>query len=350
MPSPARRPKINILSLSPWPFGGPTSLTVHTYKCLKSAGWDVKVLRPNNNRDEGRTRLMALDVPYQNVSVERAVCECRDTPAIMTSVAREKDLRDPETIYKLIDVGCYVVVHGYKSHTQFQHLEYLGNSGRGLCVRQSMQGVYPGIDLFLPHPYLPKYFNRWWTGNGFARDSYPFLSSRKHAGSLAMVVKHKNPEIILEANRLLDHNKRIKFLGGEDRMYAKFRLSKQYPEYEFSQRFSNKTAPVDVAAGYKFMIDLTSYEVGNGGTQYTFFEAMDAGCVLTINRDWLKDVGDMKENVNCVPIAGHGELAGVLSYVVYRNILDSLAPGYAATLAAHGPQAFSKAVKELISC
>lgn len=347
MPKPKRRPRINLFNLSPWNFGGFTSVTVHAFWCLQAAGWDVRVLRPNLDRDESKDRLMALDVPYRNVSVDTAMQRCMDAPSLMTGVAREKDLRDPDTIYKMIDAGCHVVVHGYTEHKQFQHLEKLGGSGQGVCVRESMKGIYPGVDQYLPHPYCPTFFSKWCDPTGQIID-YDFLKRRKPAGSVAMVVKHKNPEIILEANRRIPPERRIKFLGGEDRMYAKFTLSQKYPEYEFVKRFSNKISPVMLCRNYELMVDLTVFGAGNGGTQYTFMEAMDAGCVLIVHRDWLNDVGCMHYGENCLAVGEPIELSNLVRGDNYLDYVTALARGYASTLQRHGPEAFSNAVESLL--
>lgn len=342
--------KLILLNLSPWSYGGFASVTAHAYRCLIAEGWEVEILRPNNNRDERTTRLMSLGVPYRNVSVDTARRLCEGVPSLMTGVAREKDLKDPQTIYKLIDVGARVIVHGYTEHKQFQHLDYLGKSGQGVCVRESMCGVYTAIEQYLPHPYFPKYLSQW-----IDSPQSSLLTRRDRAASVAMVVKHKHPEIILEANRqitkLLGTDEfHIKFLGGEDRMFAKFTLSKRYPEYEFTQRFSSKVHPASVCSKHQIMVDLTVFGAGNGGTQYTFMEAMDAGSVLVVHKDWLQDVGDMQEGVNCLAVATSTELAELVCTLRYKQQLTSLREGYRVLLDQHGPKSFSNSIRRLFNC
>lgn len=343
MPKIPTKPKFIIFNLSPWSFGGFTSVTAHAYLCLKEAGWDVQVLRPNIDKDEPKERRMALDVPYRNVSVATALELCKSTPSLMTGVAREKDLRNPDTIYKLIDAGCHVIIHGTIEKKQFQHVDYLLGTDRAVCIRESMRGVLPNLKKYIPQPYSPAYFNAWYG----AEDQAKFLKGRNHAGAVAMVVKHKNPQIILEANRHLDPDLQVQFLGGEDRMYAKFTLSKKFPEYKFASRFSSKVPPVSICRDWQFMVDLTVFEVGNGGTQYSFMEAMDAGCVLVIHREWLRDIGCMKEGVNCLAVSDATELAKLIKTKSYKRTLETLSEGYASTLAGHGPESFSKSIGRL---
>ena len=54
---------------------------------------------------------------------------------------------------------------------------------------------------------------------------------------------------------------------------------------------------------YKFNIDMTLIKGDGGGTQYTWLEAWDAGCIPIIHKEWLLDTpDDMREDYNCMVI------------------------------------------------
>lgn len=336
--------KVKIVNLSPWPVGGFTSVTRHAYKCLAATGVDVEVLRPNLDKDEKTSRLLSpvKDVTYRNVSVSTLLKECKDTMTLVTGVARTKDLRDPDTIPKLIDIGAKILVHSHLEHKQFDHIELLEGTGCGVSIRQSLVGVYSGVDQYLPHPYSARYtpLNR-----------LTFMSKgikSKRAGCLAMVVAHKNPDMILEANRLLPADKHIEFIGKENRMYTKFQLSKKYPEYEL-RNGGVKCDPAIACKPYQMMVDLSLFDVGNGGTQYVFLETIDGGAVCVIHRGWLKERGDMKEGVNCLAVESPEELARLVKTFSYPKQFEKVRKGGEKLLEQHGPQAFTEAVAGLFT-
>lgn len=333
---------VNIVNLSPWSVGGFTSVTRHAYKCLRAAGVDARIIRPNIDKDEKFERKLSPvnDVVYRNVSVNTMMKMCKDTMTIVTGVARTKDLRDPDTIPKLIRVGAKILVHSHLEHKQFDHIELLQDTDAGVSIRQSLVGVYDGVNQYLPHPYHTRYspLNRL----GFMKKEI----KKKKAGCLAMVVSHKNPQIILEANRLLPDNRCIEFIGKENRMYTKFHLSKKYPEYQL--RNGGVTCdPAIACKPYELMVDLTLFDVGNGGTQYVFLESIDGAAVCVIHRGWLKEAGDMKEGVNCLAIESPEELAELVKTFNYPKSFEKVRKGGEQLLKRHGPEAFTKAVKEL---
>lgn len=81
-------------------------------------------------------------------------------------------------------------------------------------------------------------------------------------------------------------------------------------------------------------IDLTEFSWDGGGAQYTFLEAMDAGCSLIINRKWTQYAGEMRDGYNCHVAGSADELVALVS--------DHITPNYdmyLETLYAHAANA-----------
>ena len=326
--------KVYLINLSPWSVGGFTSVTAHAYKCLREVGVDVELLRLNLDKTEKFNRKMSVDasIPYHNTSVKDALKKIKGVPTIVTGVAREKDLSDTDTIKKLIKADARVIVHGYKEHVQFEHIPYLKNA---ITIRKSILGMYDGVDDYLVQPYMCE------------KDLNIESNRRKKAVVIATIVKHKNPHIILEANRLIRAKRnRVDFKANEDRMFAKFTLQKKYPEYQLGKSWPAAISGAQICSHYDFAVDLTVFGKGNGGTQYCFMEAMDAGTVNIIHRDWLKDKGDMKEDKNCLAIETPKELAELLTKYSIDDFDHILQGGYA-VLKHHGPRPFYNSLKKL---
>ena len=59
----------------------------------------------------------------------------------------------------------------------------------------------------------------------------------------------------------------------------------------------------------KFMIDLSRIKNDGGGTQYTFLEAINYGCCLILNREWVNVPDSIwKDGKNCLAISNEIEL------------------------------------------
>jgi hypothetical protein len=119
----------------------------------------------------------------------------------------------------------------------------------------------------------------------------------------------KNTAMILDANRL---GAKIDIVGFENRLYTKFKIMPQYPEWNQSPG----THPRTGADSFKLlssalaMVDLTDIKGDGGGTQYTFLEAWDAGAVPIIGAWWIQR-GDDMNGTNCYWIKDAAELAGL---------------------------------------
>jgi hypothetical protein len=59
---------------------------------------------------------------------------------------------------------------------------------------------------------------------------------------------------------------------------------------------------------------MSSIAQDGGGTQYTFLEAIDAGCVLILNSKWTNNPNSIwQHNHNCLVVSNSDELAQILN-------------------------------------
>lgn len=77
--------------------------------------------------------------------------------------------------------------------------------------------------------------------------------------------------------------------GSLNRFWWNFSVKPKHPEWPMpdGKGFPREAdAAVKACVGYEFMVDLTIFKNDGGGTQYSFLEAMDAGSVPVMTKDW----------------------------------------------------------------
>lgn len=330
---------MNLIYLTPWPVGGFASFTNHMYHSLIAEGEDVNVLRCNLDKDEKSDReIKSQGIVYRNVSVKTAIKMTKKDLTLIAAVARPDDMRDPDTLIKLVKAGAVCRVASTQEFKQFPHLEYLKKTDQlVLCIRKSLLPFFKNAK-YLPHPYVP-------TNNKHSR---PDWDDRKRACQLAMVAHNKNPEMVCQANHKVERSLRIKQLGKETTPWIGMNLKKKYPWYEKPKGYKSSAEGVALASNYKLAIDLSVYPNEGGGTQFCFMEAIDAGCINVLHREWTKVKGDMIEDENCLAIGSRKELVRVLEgdkdkslKRIYKNSLD--------ILAAHSPHVVVRALRKAMS-
>jgi hypothetical protein len=321
----------NIVYLSPWSVGGFTSFTNHLVRCL---GKDVRVFRCNNDRDEDKTRVLkGHGFEYQNVSVKTLLRECRHVPTLITAVARPQDLKDPDTIPKLLRAEAKICVQSTQEFKQFPHVEALRKDGSQVVViREQLKQYFKG-SRYLPHPYV----------RVMDEDSLSPWHERKPACSTCMLAKNKHPEILLGANEKLPKKLRIDLFGKCTTHFLDRELRDKYPSYVKPDGFRTSAEAAQHAASYRYSVDLSDYPGDGGGTQYSFLEAMDAGAIPVIHDTWAAQLGDMCRGSNCLSVSTADELVKLI-----REPEDVGRSGALATLADHGPAAIKLAMKRVM--
>jgi hypothetical protein len=134
---------------------------------------------------------------------------------------------------------------------------------------------------------------------------------------LARIVFRKHTGMIIEANKLIeDPKKQCHLCGYVVRPYEFHELRKKHPDW---RRWYHGQFPVEFGvatnmfARANYAVDLTKITGDGGGTQYTFFEAWNAGVPLVLNKGWeVSDTDDVKDGRNCIMVKDAYELRDVL--------------------------------------
>lgn len=316
---------INLFYLSPNTTGGWVTFTAHLMESLASVGEDVRLYKVGNNT-ERTTRPFGYGIGYQNLNREDAVAAARRDPSIVVAV--QKNYND--AALGLIAAGAQVVLHDPTELTA-------GLAGARLyapwVIRRAVQRQVPG-SVFIRHPYV--------------RRPAPVKPPKKRgAVSISRIDFDKHTEIILDANRL---GARIDIRGFENRLYTKFKIMPNYPEWEQSVAHYPRDADAafKLLLGAKFMVDMSLIKGDGGGTQYTFLEAWDAGAVPVIHEGWFMKGDDMKPGVNCFLVADARQLAVTVKRADFRQAAGEMP--LAAQLKKHAPRTIVPQIKEWLQC
>jgi len=333
-------PKINLIYLSPWNVGGFATFTAHMYHGLKAEGWDVNVLRCNKDREEGHARTMKHHgTVYQNVTVAQAVRAAKKDLTLITAVARPDDLADEDTVKKLFRAGAYIFVQSTQEFKQFPHLEELKLREAGervLVIRERLQGYFKR-SKYVPHPYVRSRFGT------AAQEQWV---RRKAACSIAMIATNKHPYMLCDANQALKADKRIVFLGKETTHFLRMNLMDRYRHYKPGIGFVGSAQAVALAKDFRINVDLSVYSGDGGGTQYSFLEAMDAGCINILHKRWAKEKGDMEIDKNCYVVTDAQELVNLVENIGWPDYRD-MRRAVEKTLDNHHPSVISKVLGKL---
>lgn len=266
---------------------------------LEAAG-HTPILRKVGKNTERKTRPFGYGRQYQNTSEEDAYQLAIDEKCLIVAAAKKfKDITS-----ELMDFGAHLVVH---DPTEMKNLP------TSLCFISDQCVVIRAVGLdnimlpdarFIPHPYT----------RVTTRHTY---EKTVHCVSTARIDFDKHSTILLDANRLLPEPLQIKIYGFENRLYTRFKVCPDYPEWEQSKCAypREKEAAFEILQSAMFMADMSVIKGDGGGTQYTFLEAWDAGTIPIINRRWMLDKPDeMKSSVNCLVVEDGEDLATTLQY------------------------------------
>jgi hypothetical protein len=266
---------INILYATKVGIGGWATFTRHLTSLLEEYGEEVQIWKIGNNT-EGFQRPFGPDHTYRNVGINDITRLVADSePCIIAALGKHY----VDQAVQLMEWGAKIVVHDTAESTNRMALD------RPWVIRKCLAPLVGGV--FIRHPYV--------------RHARPAAVPKVRKGAIATsrVDFDKNTRMILDANRL---GAGIKIVGFENRLYTKFKIVPDYPEWVQSPGTHPRTGggSFEQLLGAKFMVDLTDIKGDGGGTQYTFLEAWDAGAVPVIGDWWLRKGDDMVEGRNCL--------------------------------------------------
>lgn len=277
-------------------YGGFISYTKHLFHALNAEGVVTRVWKVRK-RFESKLRLLH-EVPYQNVTLDYAVQLARSAPAIVTCAYWK---HNPEAIDALLAAGAAIVVHDPTELAPELVASMRRHNSRVVAIRQKNVANYREHALnveLVPHPYC-------------AAEVAP-VARRLNACALSRIDYDKHTEVIAEANTLLSPGQRVEIHGQANRLYVHHKLAKQWPSWETQYRGAfptSRTAGVELAARHRYVVDMSLIKGDGGGTQYTFFEAWNAGSALVIDERWVLPGDELEPGRNCYVVRGAEQLA-----------------------------------------
>lgn len=287
------------------------------------------------NNTETKDRPFGYDVTYRNLHLEQAVAKVREGPGASLIVALQKNYKDQAT--ELLKAGAWMVVH---DPAEFKNLT-LPSCARYITIRRAVQAQMPGSH-FLPHPYR----------RHFPQGTRP--TREWNACSIARIDFDKHTTILLDANRLLPESQRIHIHGFENRLYTKFKVCPQYPEWvqSVSHYPRERTAATEICHKATYSCDMSVIKGDGGGTQYTFMEAMDAGSVNVINKKWVLPDDEMvpfpHPDANCFAVHDGAGLADVLRSPGAKDQINRMAMRGEGLLTRHHPRRVAKQLLKIL--
>lgn len=284
--------KVDLFYLSPNPYGGWVTYTSHLIDVLQESEVEVELFKIRS-RSEKTTRDFGYGKRYRNISMAEALS--RTNKKLIVAAAKTFQ-EESSTLYK--EGGAGLVVH---DPTELKNLPAL--DGRVIVIRKVGLETIPQA-TFIRHPYM-------------MRGVYEINDKRTHAVSVSRIDFDKHTDILLDANRLLPDDFKIQIRGFENRIYTRFKIIPNYPEWVQSKAAypRTKTAALELLFQSHYNVDMSQIKGDGGGSQYTFLEAFDAECVNIIHKSWIRPNDDMVPFVNCLAVENAEELADILNSI-----------------------------------
>jgi hypothetical protein len=296
--------KINLIHLiKDKNLGGSTTYLVHLYEALTSIGMAVKLFKLKKSTGIQKANFyyhingFKIDikplVSYLNKNKEKS---------IITYCFWKEYKNECKILMKYCNSAIFVHDPA-EFHDDF--IEYaIANKIIVYTIRKSNQEALTklGIEsVFIPHLFITNNVPTTTIKNKLAC-SIARIDFRKHTDVIIKAnIGNDLVDIYGEVNRLMDYHKLMKIDSNWRRNY-KGKIDEVF------------NLQVSIASEYKYFIDLTNIQGDGGGTQYSFFEAMNARCYLILNRKWVAKEGSIfKEGVNCLCAETPEEILDILN-------------------------------------
>ena len=282
-------------------YGGFVSYTAHLWRALNAQGKTARVFKVAKKL-ERKQREYTHGIAYQNVPLGYAIESARAGRAVITCAYWK---HNPIAVGALLKHGAAIVVHD-PTELSVELVECIRETGaRVIAIREGNVDKFRelGVEsVFVPHPYVSP---------GAGKNQ-----GLKHACSLSRIDFDKHIDIIVEANMMLEPYLRVDIWGAPNRIYVHHKLQPKFGSHwtqDYCGDFPREArSAITIAGRYKYVVDMSLIAGDGGGTQYTFFEAWDAGCRLVVHRGWLREGGEMREGFNCYAAGDAEELTRVL--------------------------------------
>lgn len=318
--------QINVFFLVPsTQLGGCTSFTVHLLLALKQAGFAPTLLKI------GKAGMQPASFPYGipawSVSLEEAVQLAQTHPSMIAYCfwAKCGDYAKP-----LIHLGVPMVVHDPAEFHDDELTLMRERHYSPLVIRKANVAGLAAFGIkarYTPHPFVPH--------------ALPATVKIYHGLCLARVDFRKRTHTIIEANKVLEASRKDIHLYGEmNRIYEFHQLRKLHPDWRrwYHGEFPDKLGQAArMFARARIAVDLTHIKGDGGGTQYTFFEAWNAGTPLVLNRAWTTGPDDeVRDGDSCVMVDTAEELVTTMQRPL--DAFGGVVEGGRRLVAAHSPE------------
>ncbi len=332
--------RVNLFYLSPNLYGGWITFTAHLKLALESVGIEARVFKILESLDD-RFRNFGYGVEYQNVPIWDI--DSLEGINVLAVVGKQYATEACELVE---EHGAHLVIHD-PTELQGEAISELKDMMEDrkppvYVIRKANLQRLPGSQLLL-HPYeaLDDTKMRW-------KAKRPWK-----AVAVSRIDFDKNTHLILDANRLLSEKDKVRIYGYENRVYTKADILPgvcfltHYPEWEQSKvRYEReRRTALELCAQAEYMVDMSAIKGDGGGTQYTFLEAMDAGAICILNKEWIIEDDEMVPGLNCLVAEDGQEIADVLHGTYDRMYLHQ---GAQEVLERHSLENVGQQFKEML--
>jgi hypothetical protein len=294
---------INIVYLAGPTRGGWPTYTAHLAYGIEAAGHHVQLWRVGKHTEE-RNRPFGRGLRYRNASKEFLTELARQEP---THIAAS-DAKNATVVKGMLAAGATITIHDPTELKGDMPAALAESRAPVTVIRASMVSyIHNNIGAlpvrFVRHPYFRMVGPR-------------YGGERSHAVAFSRLDWDKGTHHIVHANLVLDREHTVQMYGAENRMYTHHKLAEIDPDWRRNYGGPWPTddlwGGVQIAERARVAVDMSAIKGDGGGTQYTFLEAIDAGCVLMLNQAWLT----MDTHAN--------EMLGAAMFVDPERLADAL--------------------------
>jgi glycosyltransferase involved in cell wall biosynthesis len=274
-------------------------------------------------RTEKKKRPYGYSVEYQNInldSLDELMIQQGSIP-IITAIDKNYYHVLEHIAQKIIEyphIRLSIVLHDpteFSKGAKKQLLELLKSMKTNIkiiTIRKTVHDMLLSLGIesqFIIHPYV------------LSSNERKSIDQRQGAVSISRIDYDKNIDIIVKANAIMNTAHKIVLYGDPNERYIYQKLveydsfKKTDPESMYRGNFPKSADALhNILESRLFVVDMSSIYGDGGGTQYTFLEAIEAGCILILNHKWVDSQTNCiwKHGYNCFIVANSDELSHII--------------------------------------
>ena len=275
-------------------------------------------------RTEKKKRPYGYSIEYQNIRLDYLdELMIQGSIPIITAIDKNYYHVLEHIAQKIVEyphIRLSIILHDpteFSKGTKKQLLEILKSMKTNIkiiTIRKTVHDMLLSLGIesqFIIHPYV------------LSLNVYKSIEHRHGAVSISRIDYDKNIDIIVKANAEMNmHNaNKIVLYGDPNERYIYQKLieydsfKKTDPTSQYRGNFPKSAdALYNILESRLFVVDMSSIYGDGGGTQYTFLEAIEAGCILILNHKWVDSQTNCiwKHGYNCLVVANSSELLHII--------------------------------------